>query len=225
MHVLGIDAGGTKTVAFLADADGRIIAEGRAGGANLQTEGELQVEKVLHDVIEQVDARPQHHARGGVPRHGRRGSRGRRPHHSRHHAAARLSLEHVIVNDALIALVAGAGASPGLVVISGTGSIAFGVSHRGAGGARRRMGIHPWRRGVRVLDRPARAGSRDARRRWPRPANRADPAGARTFLSCRDRSRWCGDLPSAAGPPRDRRARRRSSTAPVPTAIWWPPRS
>jgi N-acetylglucosamine kinase-like BadF-type ATPase len=37
----------------------------------------------------------------------------------------------LIVNDALIALVAGAGPSPGLVVISGTGSIAFGVSHRG----------------------------------------------------------------------------------------------
>ena len=41
MHVLGIDAGGTKTVALLADADGRILGEGRAGAANLQTEGEL----------------------------------------------------------------------------------------------------------------------------------------------------------------------------------------
>jgi len=37
----------------------------------------------------------------------------------------------LIVNDALIALVAGAGASPGVVVISGTGSIAYGVSHHG----------------------------------------------------------------------------------------------
>ena len=31
MHVLGIDAGGTKTVALLADAGGRIVGEGRAG--------------------------------------------------------------------------------------------------------------------------------------------------------------------------------------------------
>jgi N-acetylglucosamine kinase-like BadF-type ATPase len=37
----------------------------------------------------------------------------------------------VIVNDALIALVAGAGSSPGVVVISGTGAIAYGVSHHG----------------------------------------------------------------------------------------------
>ncbi len=54
MHVLGIDAGGTKTVALLADADGRIVGEGRAGAANLQTEGELEVEKILHTVIEQA---------------------------------------------------------------------------------------------------------------------------------------------------------------------------
>src|ERR671914_768378 len=57
MHVLGIDAGGTKTVALLADADGRIVAEGRAGGANLQTEGELDGEKGLPNVIEQVTRR------------------------------------------------------------------------------------------------------------------------------------------------------------------------
>ena len=37
----------------------------------------------------------------------------------------------LIVNDALIALVAGAGAEPGVVVVSGTGSIAYGVSHHG----------------------------------------------------------------------------------------------
>ena len=59
MHVLGIDAGGTKTVALLADADGRILGEGRAGAANLQTEGELEVEKILHTVIERAtDGQP-----------------------------------------------------------------------------------------------------------------------------------------------------------------------
>lgn len=131
MHVLGIDAGGTKTVAFLADADGRIIAEGRAGGANLQTEGELQVEKVLHDVIDQVtrarDMTPAAVCLGmaGVDRE----ADGRTIRDIMRRLGYRSHT--LIVNDALIALVAGAGASPGLVVISGTGSIAFGVSHRG----------------------------------------------------------------------------------------------
>ena len=131
MHVLGIDAGGTKTVALLADGDGRILAEGRAGGANLQTEGELQVEKVLHHVIEQAtrgsNITPAAVCLGmaGVDREadGRiiRDIMRRLGHRS----------NTLIVNDALIALVAGAGPSPGLVVISGTGSIAFGVSQRG----------------------------------------------------------------------------------------------
>jgi N-acetylglucosamine kinase-like BadF-type ATPase len=131
MHVLGIDAGGTKTVAFLADADVRIIADGRAGGANLQTEGELQVEKVLHDVIEQVtggrNLTPAAVCLGmaGVDRE----ADGRTIRDIMRRLGYRSNT--LIVNDALIALVAGAGASPGLVVISGTGSIAFGVSNRG----------------------------------------------------------------------------------------------
>jgi N-acetylglucosamine kinase-like BadF-type ATPase len=51
-YVIGIDAGGTKTVCLLADEHGRVIAEGRGAGANLQTAGELAVEKVLHGVME-----------------------------------------------------------------------------------------------------------------------------------------------------------------------------
>ena len=131
MHVLGIDAGGTKTVALLADADGRIIGEGRAGAANLQTEGELEVEKTLHTAIENatdgqqltvaavclgvagVDRQDDASVIRGVMR--RLGFRS----------------NPLIVNDALIALVAGAGSNPGVVVISGTGSIAYGVSQRG----------------------------------------------------------------------------------------------
>ena len=52
MYVLGIDAGGTKTMCLLADGDGRIIGEARGGGANLQASGELEVEKVLHQVMD-----------------------------------------------------------------------------------------------------------------------------------------------------------------------------
>jgi len=43
MHVLGIDAGGTKTIGYLADGEGKVLGEGRAGGANLKAEGELAV--------------------------------------------------------------------------------------------------------------------------------------------------------------------------------------
>jgi len=131
MHVLGIDAGGTKTVALLADANGRTVGEGRAGAANLHTEGELEVEKILHTVIEQATE-----GRRDMPAAVCLGMAGvDREDDGRVIRAIMRRLgfhtNTLIVNDALIALVAGAGASLGVVVISGTGSIAYGVSPRG----------------------------------------------------------------------------------------------
>jgi N-acetylglucosamine kinase-like BadF-type ATPase len=131
MHVLGIDAGGSKTVALLADASGHVAGEGRAGGANLQTDGELEVEKTLHAVIDEATR-----GRRIMPAAVCLGMAGvDRPHDGDVIRAIMTRLGFragtLIVNDALIALVAGAGGSPGLVVISGTGSIAYGVNHRG----------------------------------------------------------------------------------------------
>jgi N-acetylglucosamine kinase-like BadF-type ATPase len=132
MQVLGIDAGGSKTVALLTTLDGRVIAEGRAGGANLRTHGELAVEKALHDVIDQVLEgridRPVAVCLGiaGVDRQDDAATiRG---------LMRRLGFRQrtLIVNDALIALVAGAGQPVGLVLVAGTGSIAYGVNARGA---------------------------------------------------------------------------------------------
>lgn len=50
--VIGIDAGGTKSVALLADETGRVLSQIRAGGANLRVHGELAVEKVLYQLFE-----------------------------------------------------------------------------------------------------------------------------------------------------------------------------
>jgi N-acetylglucosamine kinase-like BadF-type ATPase len=131
MQVLGIDAGGTKTVAFLADADGRILGEGRAGAANLQTEGELEVEKILHTVIEA--ATDGHESIPAAVCLGMAGVDRQEDALIIRTMMRRLGFRSnaLIVNDALIALVAGAGAGPGVVVISGTGSIAYGVSRHG----------------------------------------------------------------------------------------------
>lgn len=132
MRVLGIDAGGTKTTALLADADGRIVGEGRAGGANLQAHGELEVEKVLHGVIDlALGDRPVMPAAvclglAGVDR--------KEDGQIIREIMKRLGFRShtLIVNDALIALVAGSGGiGPGIVLVSGTGSIAYGVNRRG----------------------------------------------------------------------------------------------
>jgi N-acetylglucosamine kinase-like BadF-type ATPase len=129
-YVLGIDAGGTKTVCQLADDRGEVIAEARRGGANLQASGELEVEKVLHDVMNDaigdreinpsaiclgiagVDRPDDARTVGGIMR--RIGSKAR----------------ILVVNDALVALEAGAPGEPGVVVIAGTGSISYGRNDR-----------------------------------------------------------------------------------------------
>jgi N-acetylglucosamine kinase-like BadF-type ATPase len=128
-YVLGIDAGGTKTVGLLADEEGRIVAEARGSGANLQTQGELEVEKVFDGIIETLGRdhtisalclgiagvdRPHDEAviRGILRRLG-------------HREGVR------VVNDAAIALAAGAPARVGIVVLAGTGSIAFGADRSG----------------------------------------------------------------------------------------------
>ena len=137
LHVLGIDAGGTKTVCLLADAHGTVVAEGRAGGANLQAAGELEVEKVLHQVMEEtIGARPAAPAAiclgiAGVDR-------------EEDAAVVRAIMRRIgyrarvlVTNDALVALVAGVGHDAGIVIIAGTGSIAYG---RNAGGQAARAG-------------------------------------------------------------------------------------
>jgi len=130
MFVLGIDAGGTKTVCLLADGRGHILAEARGGGANLHVAGELEVEKVLHQVMESAIGDrhivPAAICLGiaGVDRDDE--ARTVRDIMRRIGYKSRV----VVVNDALIALVAGAGNAPGIVIIAGTGSIVYGRNAR-----------------------------------------------------------------------------------------------
>jgi N-acetylglucosamine kinase-like BadF-type ATPase len=131
MLVLGIDAGGTKTIGQLAGPDARVLIEVRGAGANLQTMGELEVEKTLHEVIERALASQPGPltaicvGMAGVDRPGEadtirailaRIGRGARS---------------LVVNDALIALEAGLPDTPGVVLVAGTGSIAYGRDANG----------------------------------------------------------------------------------------------
>ena len=128
-YVVGIDAGGTKTVGLLADETGTVVAEARGTGANLQTDGELNVEKVFDEIMQTLSRehpvsavclgiagvdRPHDEAviRGILRRLG-------------HRETAR------VVNDGAIALVAGAPGRVGVVILAGTGSICYGADRAG----------------------------------------------------------------------------------------------
>jgi N-acetylglucosamine kinase-like BadF-type ATPase len=129
-YVIGLDAGGTKTVCMLADLDGRVLDEARSTGANLQAAGELEVETTLHEVMDRVIGErmvgPSAIVLGmaGVDR-------------ADDATIMRRVLRRIgfkartlITNDALIALVAAIGHEPGIVLIAGTGSIAYGRNGR-----------------------------------------------------------------------------------------------
>jgi N-acetylglucosamine kinase-like BadF-type ATPase len=128
-YVIGIDAGGTKTVGLLADGSGRVLSKAISSGANLVVKGELAVEKVLFDIIESLEApEPAAALCLGMAGIGQPGAE-----ELIHGVLRRLGQRQAIrvVNDAAVALVAGAPTGVGIVVAAGTGSIAYGVDPTG----------------------------------------------------------------------------------------------
>jgi N-acetylglucosamine kinase-like BadF-type ATPase len=131
MRVLGIDAGGTKTVGYLADESGQVLAEARAGAANLHAAGEREVERILREVVEQATA-------GGSPEPasvcvGMAGAEREADQQAVRAVLERMGIRGgiLVVNDAFVALSAGVREGPGVVLVSGTGSIVYGRSARG----------------------------------------------------------------------------------------------
>lgn len=134
MTVLGVDAGGTKTVCQLADEDGRVLAEVRGPSAHLPSLGPSGVEAVLGELIGRALA-----GHAGRPEAICLGMAGvDQPREAEAIRRVLVSLgqhaQALVVNDALIALEAGAPGQPGVVVVAGTGSIAYGrdAEHRAA---------------------------------------------------------------------------------------------
>jgi N-acetylglucosamine kinase-like BadF-type ATPase len=171
-HVLGIDAGGTKTRALLADESGRVLSTASGGGANLRTHGELGVEKVLHAVVEEAEAKAG--VRAEAVAVGIAGAD--RPDD---HAVLRAILHRigfrsrvVVTNDARVAFVAGSDLRVGLALVCGTGSIAWG---RNAEGRVARSGGWGWHLGDEgsgfwIGERAIRAALRAADGRSPKTA-------------------------------------------------------
>ncbi|MFA6075964.1 MAG: BadF/BadG/BcrA/BcrD ATPase family protein [Negativicutes bacterium] len=132
--IIGIDGGGTKTIAYAATSDGEIIAKAQETASNYHVVGVDEFKRVIISITKQLI-----HLTGAQMKDLEVFSLGLagvdRPEDER---IVRESLRDVgitckiILNhDAAIALAAGAGKKHGIVVISGTGSIAYGVNARG----------------------------------------------------------------------------------------------
>ena len=128
-YFIGVDGGASKTAAIVIDEEGRTLGRGRAGGSNHLRVG---IEEATHNVeramnIALVEAgiaiRNVEYAYCGIA-----GSD--HPVH-RQRVIDSLSIffprgNFIVDNDARIALTGAVGFGPGIVVIAGTGSVAFG---------------------------------------------------------------------------------------------------
>jgi N-acetylglucosamine kinase-like BadF-type ATPase len=131
-YYLGIDGGGSKTTCAVGD-ETSVLATALSGPSNITRVGEVRARESLHEAISQacaaakIDPRQVHRACIGVAGAGR-------PEIAR--AVGKIIAEVIageieVVGDMQIALQAALGAGPGVIVIAGTGSIAYGRDAQG----------------------------------------------------------------------------------------------
>ena len=131
-YYLGIDGGGTKTTCAVGD-DSSVLATASAGPSNIVRVGEATTRESLHQAVRQACA-----AAGIPPSEVSRtcvgGSGAARPELAaivREFLAEMLSTPVEVVGDMQIALEAAFDEGPGVIVIAGTGSIAYGRDWQG----------------------------------------------------------------------------------------------
>lgn len=131
---LGVDAGGTKTHALVATSKGQILGRGHAGcgnweGVGLEAAG-AAIKQAVEAALAQAGAAHNSIAASGFglagldwpSDEGRLGALV---------ASIGLSGPQVLVNDAFVALAAGAPSGYGIAVIAGTGSVVAGYNRAG----------------------------------------------------------------------------------------------
>jgi N-acetylglucosamine kinase-like BadF-type ATPase len=125
-YILGVDGGGTKTLALLGDLDGNVLARGVSGPSNYNAVGFEAACSALENAISM--AREEYPGKISVLCLGLAGA-GRKEDIERFQnwAIQKFPATGVkVVNDAEILLMAGAPSGPALALICGTGSIVYG---------------------------------------------------------------------------------------------------
>ena len=135
MYIIGIDGGGTRTVGILTTKTGQCLAEVQSGPSNYHVVGEAKTQAVLENVIGALceksgipSASAIHFCLGmaGLGRAEDRKVVGR--------ICDELGISknrRILTHDAHIALVGGTEKQQGVIVISGTGAIVYGINANG----------------------------------------------------------------------------------------------
>jgi len=132
-YIIGIDGGGTKTVGILSTETGKPLAQVRSGPANYHVVGEAATQAVLESTVKALcnkagipPTSPIHFCLGmaGLGRAEDRKVIGQ--------ICDEISINQpILTHDAHIALIGGTGKQKGVIVISGTGSIVYGINLQG----------------------------------------------------------------------------------------------
>lgn len=130
-YIIGIDGGGTKTTGILTTIDGECLAKVQTGPSNYHVIGVEQTHNVLNEIISQllihIDDYPLNiiHFCLGMAGLGRAEDK---------KVIGEICDEiginnnRILTHDAHIALIGGTGKHEGVIVISGTGSIVYGIT-------------------------------------------------------------------------------------------------
>jgi len=144
-YFIGIDGGGTKTECVLVDARGKVVAQAIAGPSNPLRAGFERafesIDKAAGDVLSaaRIDSAQVTAACAGVAG----GGRGRVLKRMMAHLAQLFPRSDVsVTTDMEVALEAAVGEGPGVVLIAGTGSVAYGRTAEGQ--TARAGGLGPW---------------------------------------------------------------------------------
>lgn len=150
-YILGIDGGGSKTTAILADSAGRVIGSGEGRASNYQTIGlDSACNSITTAMMAAIDGAVAASHIGPTDLDGRLivvlglagADRSQDKTRLKSALTAKLPIKPAMLrmeNDARIALAGATGNEPGIILIAGTGSIALGMDHEG-----RRVRVGGW---------------------------------------------------------------------------------
>lgn len=131
--IIGVDGGGTKTVALVATTAGKVLGRGEAGPSNYHNVGPIAASRAIKQSV--IRAKKQAGLAGtkaDIAVVALAAVDSERDRASSERFVRRSGMtKNLIVHDSKAALYAATGGRPGIIVIAGTGCVAAGINKAG----------------------------------------------------------------------------------------------
>jgi len=132
-YVAGIDGGASKTVALIADGNGRILGKGRAGPSNYHNVGVQVAAVAIKNALKKARSNAGATEKPDICVVALAGIDSEQDMITTSHFVknARIAKTSIVIHDSVAAIYATTKGRPGIVVNSGTGSFAAGINSKG----------------------------------------------------------------------------------------------